>query len=188
MQEHAKAREGSSRMRLRSVCLMMAMLGVAAACTAAGDGWNTYGNARYGFSVCYPATVLFPEGESDNGDGNTFATRDKSVIVRAYAGYAMEPEGGRKALAERFHMDVTEAEKHGYKISYQSLKPGLYAYSGVAHEGTPKARVIYQKTFERAADKADISLEAEYPESASGMMNPVIDRMAGCLTKGKPSF
>ena len=58
------------------------------------------------------------------------------MVVRAYASYGIEPEGGPRAMAEMFHMDVQEAQKHGYKLSYQSLKPALYAFSGVADAGT----------------------------------------------------
>ena len=40
----------------------LAMLGVCGAGRAAGDRWDTYGNARYGFFVCYPAALLTPRG------------------------------------------------------------------------------------------------------------------------------
>jgi hypothetical protein len=154
---------------------------------AADERWNTYGNPRYGFSVCYPPS-LKPQGEPDDGDGNAFKSADGKLIVRAYANYSIEPEGGPKALEEAFHMSVQAAQKQGYKVSYQMLKPNLFAYSGVADGGTPKGRVIYQKTFERASDKLDVSLEAEYPESLKATADPLVAHMAACLDGGKSPF
>ena len=163
---------------------MLAVLGGTAVYGAA-DGWNLYGNARYGFSVCYPPALLKPMGEPDNSDGNTFQSADGRSIVRAYANYAIEPGSGPKALAEALQADLKDAESRGYRITYKTLKPALYAWSGVADGGTNKGRVTYQKTFVRPADKLDVTLEADYPESAKGVMDPVVARMAACLKGGK---
>ena len=171
-------------MRFPIGLVLLATVGFAGICKAADDRWNTYGNARYGFHVCYPP-ALKPQGESDNGDGNTFKSADGKLIVRAYASYGIEPEGGPKAMAEAFHMSVDEARKQGYKVSYQMLKPTLFALSGIADAGTPKARVIYQKTFERTPDHLEVTLEAEYAESIKGMADPIVSRMAACLEGGK---
>ena len=151
------------------------------------DGWDTYGNARFGFFVCYPRAVLKPQGESDNGDGNTFKSKDGKTEVVAYGNYPTDPDGGPKALAENFKVAVTEAEKNGYVLRYKMLKPRVYAFSGLAGAGTAGAKVIYQKTFE-TADKRDITLEAEYPASVKATMDPVVARMAGCLTAGKMEY
>ena len=43
---------------------------------ALASGWKTYTNARFGYSISYPADVLMPQGESDNGDGQKFLSRD----------------------------------------------------------------------------------------------------------------
>ena len=174
-------------MRVRLGTTLLMVLGFAAVSKAADDRWNMYGNARYGFSVCYPPS-LKAQGEPDNGDGNTFKSADGKVRVSAYANYSIEPDGGPKALAEAFRMEVGEQEKHGFKLSYQVVKPTFYAYSGVADGGTAKARVIYHKTFERASDKLDVSLEAEYPESLKSTVDPIVSRMTSCLNGGKSPF
>ena len=169
----------------RQAALAAFTLSALVSASAAGDKWDVYGNARYGFSVCYPGSLLKPQGESDNSDGNTFKSADGAATVSAYAHYSIEPDGGPKAMAEMFQLDLKAARQKGYKISYQTLKPALYAFSGVADAGTPRARVIYQKTFERASDKLEISIEAEYPESRKAQMDPVVARMATCLEGGK---
>ena len=171
-------------MKIRIGTTLMCLLALVPFAGAADERWNTYGNARYGFSICYPPS-LKPQGEPDNGDGNTFKSADGKVVVRAYANYSIEPEGGPRALAEAFRMEAQEQARQGYKLTYQVVKPTFYAYSGVAKEGTPNARVIYHKTFERASDKLDVSFEAEYPESMKASMDPLVTRMSGCLAGGK---
>ena len=182
----SRRRKGTS-MSFRIGTSLLMLAGLAAVCQAADDRWNVYGNARYGFSICYPPS-LKAQGEADNGDCNTFKSADGKVRISAYANYSIEPNGGAKALAEAFRMEVDEQNKHGFKLSYQVVKPTFYAYSGVADAGTPKARVIYHKTFERASDKLDVSLDAEYPESMKATMDPVVTRMSACLLGGKSPF
>ncbi len=159
--------------------------GLPAANGAADEKWDVYGNARYGFSVCYPGSMLKPQGEPDNGDGNTFKSADGAVSVSVYANYGIEPDGGSKGMAAMYHLSLDDAQKKGYKVTYQVLKPALFAFSGVAGAGTPKARVIYQKTFERPSDKLEVSIEAEYPESRKAQVDPVVAKMAACLEGGK---
>ena len=173
--------------RMRAAWAILAITAIAATSAAAPEQWDFYGNARYGFSVCYPGSLLKPQGEPDNGDGNTFKSADGSVSVSAYANYGIEPDGGPKAIAEMYRISLKDAQQKGYKISYQVLKPSLFAFSGVAAAGTPKARVIYQKTFERPSDKLEVSIEAEYPESRKAQIDPVVAKMAACLEAGKPT-
>lgn len=66
-----------------------ATTGVAGAQTKSATkaaAWKTYRNARYGYALPYPAT-LYPKGESDNGDGQVFASRDTRVKPTVFASY-----------------------------------------------------------------------------------------------------
>ena len=38
----------------------------------ADDVYHTYHNPRFGYSIAYPKDILYPQGESDNGDGQKF--------------------------------------------------------------------------------------------------------------------
>ncbi len=38
--------------------------------------YKTYSNARFDYSISYPAGLLEAQGEADNGDGQTFRAKD----------------------------------------------------------------------------------------------------------------
>ena len=163
--------------------LLLALLSVPAGLARSlDDGWDLYGNARFGFFVCYPRALLKPQGEPDNGDGNTFKSKDGRVTVVAYGNYEMEPENGVKPLEASYRLMLAGAQKDGYRITYQVLKPNLYAYSGIADAGTPRGRLRYEKTIKRGDRNA--TLQADYPESLRTTIDPVVARMAGCLNLG----
>src|SRR5947207_3694227 len=84
--------------RLRSemknlICFMCLCVGVAVTsrptvfATPQND-YKTYANARFKYSIGYPADLLIPQGESENGDGQVFKeTGSSSVEMRVYGGY-----------------------------------------------------------------------------------------------------
>ena len=43
------------------------------------DNYKTYVNARFKYSISYPADVLIPQGEAENGDGQIFREKYGSV-------------------------------------------------------------------------------------------------------------
>ncbi len=47
----------------------------------AAEIYETYYNHRYDYSIDYPKDVLFPQGESDNGDGQKFLSK---MLMPAY--------------------------------------------------------------------------------------------------------
>src|SRR5213080_1144280 len=48
------------------------------------NAYRTYANARFDYSISYPASLLIPQGESANGDGQVFRARDGSAEMRVY--------------------------------------------------------------------------------------------------------
>src|SRR5436190_13571117 len=58
-------------------------------CQAAGaggyeNGYRTYSNARFAYSISYPSDLLVPQGESDNGDGQKFQSKDVRAVMLVY--------------------------------------------------------------------------------------------------------
>jgi hypothetical protein len=48
--------------------------------------YDTYGNARFGYSISYPSNLI-PQGESENGDGQAFETKDKSAKLTVWGSH-----------------------------------------------------------------------------------------------------
>lgn len=63
-------------------------LALSAPVTAHAENWETYANARFGFSVDVPADLV--KTESDNGDGASFANGDGTVTISVYGTQIVE--------------------------------------------------------------------------------------------------
>ncbi len=59
---------------------------------AAAPPWNIYVNARFGYEICYPADLLSPEPEADNGDGRVFTSPTGSTL-RVWGTYNVNGDG-----------------------------------------------------------------------------------------------
>src|SRR5256886_15908404 len=51
------------------------------------NNYKTYANARFKYSISYPADLLIPQGEAENGDGQVFREKSGSVEMRVYGGH-----------------------------------------------------------------------------------------------------
>lgn len=112
-----------------------------------GDGWNTYANSRYGYSVAVPAG-LQGQGESGNGDGQEFQDSTGKAVLKVWAAPVVELDGtpesktdlawNRKAAVERWR-------KQKVRITYQPKGKGWWVLSGEDAQG----RVVYLKQLEK---------------------------------------
>src|SRR5256714_15334892 len=50
------------------------------------NNYKTYANARFKYSISYPADLLIPQGEAENGDGQGFREKSGSGERRGYGG------------------------------------------------------------------------------------------------------
>ena len=175
--------------KLWSAVLLLGALGWAAVTPAQapdGAGWQRYGNARYGFSVCYPGALLKPRGEPDNSDGNTFTSADGQVTVLAWAQWDMARDEGKQPMDALRAMALEDLASQHAKLEYSVVRPTFVVVSGTAHAGTPGATVYYRKSV--LVGDRDVSLSFTYPVRLKPVMDPVVQRMTTCLQNrdGKP--
>src|SRR3954463_13078505 len=62
-----------------SASLFLSSAGLAPA--PATDTWQTYGNVRFGYRICYPANLLHAQPEAANGDGRVFLAADSAKLT-----------------------------------------------------------------------------------------------------------
>jgi hypothetical protein len=132
-----------------------------------GVTYRTYQNARYNFSIAYPST-LKPEGESDNGDGQTFRSRDDSVLMRAWGSQNISNESLRAA----YQSAISDIESiDGGNATYKFLGRNFFVVSGLRG-----GKVIYQKTLMRG----DVfkTFLIEYPVAMQSTYDPITARVA----------
>jgi hypothetical protein len=136
------------------------------------DGWTTYSNARFAFSLCYPSSVFRAGRPPDNGDGLSFAARDGATLATW---------GSNDALDHGLTGEQSFAERDRKGITYRAKGGNWFALSGKTG-----ARVFYRKTF--FDDRRFVSFELSYPASVASRYAPIVTRMQKCFRYGKPSF
>lgn len=105
----------------------------------ADDVYHTYYNPRFGYSIAYPKDILYPQGESDNGDGQKFLSKDADASLIVY--------GSNNALNQSLEDLYLEESRGGtYEnptkvVTYQVLKNNWFVVSGYN-----SGKVFYQKT------------------------------------------
>jgi hypothetical protein len=107
---------------------------------------DTYCNERFQYCISYPAFFVFPQPESDNGDGRSFTNKEGAEVLRVF-GKEMAYGGGRRtSLAEQFKTDLA-AIKHDnvygdLVITDSTMHPTFYIISGYTRESFFYQKVI----------------------------------------------
>ena len=96
--------------------------------------YRTYSNARYGYSIAYPVGLLIPQGESENGDGQKFISKDGGTTLTAFGSNRLN-----RSLQDEF-----QSAQENRTVTYKVLKRDMFVVSG-----TENGKIFYQKTLLR---------------------------------------
>ncbi len=123
--------------------------------------YRTYSNARYGFSIAYPVGLLVPQGESDNGDGQKFVSRDGSASLTTFGSNRLD-----RSLQDEF-----QSAQENRSVTYKVLKRNMFVVSGIQ-----SGKIFYQKTLLRG----DVfkTFIIEYDEQERATFDPITSRIA----------
>lgn len=144
--------------------------------TAIAADWTTYGNARYGFSVDYPANLFTQQQASDNGDGITLKSEDGAIEFRAYA------FNNGDELSMRDVRDILLQNMDGRSITYKRIKGSWMVISGYERSGGDTRDIFYQR-IQSSRDGTRFSVfEIIYPETRRDEVDRLIRRMSLSLT------
>lgn len=135
--------------------------------------WNHYENGRLGYGVDIPPGFV-GNGESDNGDGQSFYSEDGAGGLLVWGGNLMEDFEGEVASA----MDYAQAE-NGWNITYQVVTSRWASFSGIKG-----SRVLYQRMIMLCDGSSYAAFSAQYSVINVTKMNSVIDKLVLTL---KPS-
>jgi hypothetical protein len=144
-----------------------ALLALALLIGPAAGGWGHYNNARFGFSIDVPPGFAV-QGESANGDGNTFTT--PTAELRAFAGNIVERDFESEVRGEQGA--VTD---EGFAITYQATTPQWASFSG-KHGG----RIVYGRLVAICHDQF-MGFVLEYSAADIAKFNPIVDRLVSSL-------
>ena len=135
----------------------------------AEDGYRTYHNARYGYSISYPKDILYPQGESDNGDGQKFMSKDADAVLIVYGSYNAIDQSLEELYLEESRGGTDEAPKR--VVTYRVLKPTWFVISGYN-----SGKIFYEKTILK--NDAFETFLFEYDESKRKIYDPIVKKIS----------
>jgi len=146
-----------------------------AAMFAGATAWPTYANARFGYSICYPAAWK-PEHEADNSDGSKFVGAHGAELL-VFGQYAID-----RSLAA-WTVDEASAYigKRG-RITYRAGKATWLVLSG--NDGARS--LFYIKSVKR--DDRFVTLQLKYHASQAALFRPIVETLSRCLVVDRPPF
>ena len=132
--------------------------------------YETYTNARFGYSIQYPVGVLKPQKEADNGDGRVFVSADKTAELHVWGMYNALSDTLKKAY-------LSDLKERSVDITYKLLSSDSYVISR-----TVGSKIFYQKTILNGTDgdtRAIFStFRIEYRKADKAKYDPIVKRIA----------
>jgi hypothetical protein len=133
------------------------------------DKYSTYINVRFSYSISYPTSLLIPQGEADNGDGQKFRFRDGKATMSVSGIHALD-----ETLLHRYNEQLQEGRGDNRStptFTYKVLRPNWFVVSG--RDGD---RIFYQKTILRKG--VFKTFRIEYDKALSDVFDEVTKRVA----------
>lgn len=146
------------------IALSITVLLAASWSRAEEDPWKEYKNARFGFLLRYPASLVGSRAP-DNGGGREYHTKDKEFSVAAFAYFLSDDD----SFDKRWEGELKDL---GDTITYKKKAKNWYVVSGVAKDGTE----YYHKFFASGANVAGFQIT--YPRAKNSKYDPWVERIA----------
>jgi hypothetical protein len=131
--------------------------------------YETYTNPRFGYAIDYPSDVLYPQGESDNGDGQRFLSKDADASLLVY--------GANNVLGESLDDRFREDSRGGTEddptkvVTFKVAKKNWFVVSGYK-----SGKIFYQKTI--SGDDRFNTFYLEYDEDQRGLYDPIAEHIS----------
>ena len=134
----------------------------------AAEDLTTYTNQRYGYSIRYPAALLKPVKNTDDGTGKAFAS---------ISGHAAFRVAARPLTGQTSKQVADEAQQicPGARPYYRVAKQGLAAISCQTGD-----HILYQKSLLR--NGLEIRVRGEYPARERQIWDGVVTSIARSMS------
>jgi hypothetical protein len=131
----------------------------------AQDTFKTYKNARFGYSIAYPANLLVPQPEAQNGDGRKFKSRDGKIVLTVF-GRLNTADRSLKAETDKA---LADWKKDGATVTFWKRGKNYFAISGYVGNN-----IFYEKTVQRR--DGFNTYFYEYPKTLKKRMDVPVNR------------
>ena len=143
-----------TRYQLIRAALALSLLGSLSSAAA-------YCNARYGYCLKVPAS-LYPQGESDNSDGQVFLSRDARVSLRVWGAMDIPEASYGDGFTEAARGWPASPGRPARVVTYKLFKPTFFVVSGVEN-----GQVFYQRTVPNRRAGTYATYLYTYPDGTS---------------------
>lgn len=134
--------------------------------------YSEYVNARFAYSVCYPPQILVPQGESSNGDGQKFISKDGQAVALVY--------GANNALGQSLQQ-VFNQDAEGVTLNDRSMGTDKFTFSGKTSDDIMEM----EKTFFR--NQGFKTLNIQFPATRASTYVPIAEHMIECFATTTPT-
>jgi hypothetical protein len=155
-------------MRVRILMMLAFSCIPALRATAAEHRWDTYVNVRYSYQICYPADLMVPQPEADNGDGRVFTTP---------AGATLRVWGRYNAMGESLATITKRLPEPGSIVTYRHIDTTKSIVSGKIGDD-----IFYAETM-LGKDDTIRSFILLYAATQAATFNPIADRLSRCFSR-----
>jgi hypothetical protein len=134
--------------------------------------FETYCNKNFAYCIDFPSEILFPQGESDSGDGQWFKSKDGESTLAAYRDLRDNMDIKAFELSKAYQEDsrANDPEKPNRVVTYKKLNKDNYVVSGY-----DDGKIFYQKTI--ISDGMLATSILHYREKDSFIFNKISERV-----------
>lgn len=137
--------------------------------SAIAAGWDSYGNARFGYSIDIPPGFS-AVAESDNSDGGISQSEDRLSQLAVWGANLVEG-----SFSDDFAQRLESARADGWTINYRRETARWASWSGAVD-----GRIFYARAIKLCDDQAAYFL-IEYPKARKASYDKVIGRLVKSL-------
>lgn len=129
--------------------------------------WERYGNARFAYCLWYPDNLLLPQGESENGDGQTFRSGDNAISWTVYGSHNID----RLSIEEEWEQEVRWSKERGENrvLIDKTVEDSAFVFVARMED-----RFYHQKTVLRKG--LSLTVSVEYPESQKRKLQEMVNK------------
>jgi len=153
-------------MQLHRASFTISALAISAGLAArASEIYSPYVNERFGYRVLVPTTLVSSRGESGNGDGCTWKSRDGQITLKAWG----SNNAFNRTLRAQMNAARGEWAKDHAHFGYCRFTPKFYVLTGTTGD-----QIFYEKTVPQNDGFA--TMLWQFPASRRARMDAVVTK------------
>lgn len=149
------------------------------AALADGYGWDTYANARFGYSVALPMGLYKMRPPPENDDGRTFISHDGRSLITVFGGH------NALGLTPQQYAAFLRRDPGFGRVTYEVVKKDWLVLSGYRpspFSDSPDEQIFYVRVMFNEDRSSFSSFDITYPQGDRQRFDRIVTHMSETLT------